>query len=106
MICKGEYELFFQNHSKQFFSKLVEFRNQLTIEYYEDTDFYEFWSIEIECSNQTISSYTLVKYADFFIEAILEEELNLACSTIFMYVYQRRSILDRGKHVETTSIHQ
>lgn len=82
-----EYELFFQNHSKQFFSEnLSTFQKIiLTIEYYEDTDFYEFWSIEIECSNQTISfpTHWLNMPISLSREQFWKEELNLACSTIF-----------------------
>ena len=81
-----EYELFFQNNSKEFFSTtLSDFQNiVLTIEYYEDTDFYEFWTIEIECSNQTISfpTHWLNMPISLSREQFWKEELNIACSTI------------------------
>ena len=81
-----EYELFFQKQSQQFFSTtLSHFQSiSLTIEYYEDTDFYEFWSIEIECSNQTISfpTHWLNMPISLSREQFWKEELNIACSTI------------------------
>ena len=52
-----EYETSLRGDLRNFFVEyLDEFQQiRLIIEYYEDSDFYEFWSIDIECSNQTLT---------------------------------------------------
>ena len=54
MICKGNMSYFFKI-IQEFSENCLNSKNHPDNRILEDTDFYEFWSIEIECSNQTIS---------------------------------------------------
>ena len=52
-----EYEIFFRSSTKTYFHSMSPNFQSITlvIEYYEDTDFYEFWAIDLQFDNQIVT---------------------------------------------------